>query len=131
MIKDRNSVPMDFDRPQRTATGAKSKMKTEQYPSPSEDNSRLNISRPPYTHDRFINGRLLESKVHMLKLAKLKATVQQLQDTLKESRDFFEYVPVGHLAISNQGEITEVNQTAASMLGFERNDCFIAILRTL
>ena len=98
-----------------------SKMKTGHYPSRTEDKARRAISRPPCTHVRFIDGRLIEFRVYMLKLAKLKVKIQQLQDTLKESRGFIDNAPVGYLAISNRGKITEANLTAASMLGFERN----------
>lgn len=51
--------------------------------------------------------------------------LRQTQVSLEESRgryiDFYDFAPVGYLALTEKGLISEINLTAASLLGADRN----------
>ncbi len=68
---------------------------------------------------------LHELQVQQIELEMQNETLRQTQAALEESRDrymdLYEFAPVSYLTLSNSGLITDINLTAAAMLGENRN----------
>ena len=72
---------------------------------------------------------LHELQVHQIELEMQNETLRHAQTLLETSRDeyrnrftdLYDFAPVGYLSVNSGNLITEVNLTAASMLGIERN----------
>jgi PAS domain S-box-containing protein len=82
------------------------------------------------------NAELLhELQVHQIELEMQSQTLRQAQLALEESRDryieLYEFAPVGYLTLNLGGIITEINLTAATLLGMDRNTLLKKSLRTL
>lgn len=71
-----------------------------------------------------------ELQVHQIELEMQNEALRQSQVALEAARDryldLYEFAPVGYLTLTPSGQISEVNLTAASMLGVERK----ALLRS-
>lgn len=67
---------------------------------------------------------LHQLQVHQIELEMQNEALRQSQLALEESRDryidFYDFSPVGYLTLTEQGLVTEINLTGASMLGMDR-----------
>ncbi|MCX6913005.1 MAG: hypothetical protein NT167_08165, partial [Verrucomicrobia bacterium] len=67
----------------------------------------------------------LDLEVHQIELemqnTSLLATQAELQAALEHFADFYEFAPVGYLSLKPDGEIRQLNLTAATLLGAERS----------
>lgn len=71
-------------------------------------------------------GKLVhELQVHQVELQMQNDELRRIEQELTESRakysDLYDFAPVGYITCDSQGTILEVNLTACSMLGVERN----------
>lgn len=68
-----------------------------------------------------------ELHAHQIELAMQNAALRHTQLELEESRDryaeLYEFAPVGYLALTIEGRISEINLTATTLLGSERAQC--------
>ena len=76
-----------------------------------------------------------ELRVHQIELKMQNEALRQAQQALEESRDryvdLYEFAPVGYLTLSASGMIAEINLTAVTLLGLERDKLLHKSLRTL
>jgi len=70
-------------------------------------------------------GRLHELQVHQIELEMQNEQLRQNQCVLEESRDLYMdlygFVPIGYITLTRLGMISEINLTAAVLLGVEQN----------
>ncbi len=114
-------------------------MSPEQYSQKMRDHLRVVaeeqlVNRPPAEIPIRSDRELLhELQVHQIELEVQNEALRQAQQALEESRDRFvdlyEFAPVGYLTLSAEGLITEVNLTAVTLLGVERNKLLNRSLR--
>jgi signal transduction histidine kinase len=92
---------------------------------PETTESQLVNLSSAYEATELSNTKLLhELRVHQIELEMQNESLQQMQIELEKSRDsyfnLYQFAPVGYLTLSNEGIITNINQTATTLLGKER-----------
>ena len=74
--------------------------------------------------DPSVQKLLQELQVHQIELEIQNENLRQAQIALEESRDrfvdFFEFAPVAHLTLTDQGLVADINLTGAELLGVAR-----------
>jgi len=97
--------------------------------------ARLANMPPPEMSARPAEELLHELRVHQIELEMQNEALRQAQLALGESRDryvdLYEFAPVGYLTLTPDGMIAEINLTAVTLLGQERNKLLHKSLRTL
>jgi len=77
---------------------------------------------------------LHELRVHQIELEMQNEALRQAQLELSESRDLYvdlyEFAPVGYLTLTQEGMVAQINLTAVTLLGRERNKLLNKSLRT-
>jgi diguanylate cyclase (GGDEF)-like protein/PAS domain S-box-containing protein len=85
----------------------------------------LTDSSPPKNMAQSAEELLHELRVHQVELEMQNEALRQTQQALEESRDryidLYEFAPVAYLTLSEKGLITELNLTAVTLMGQERN----------
>jgi PAS domain-containing protein len=65
-----------------------------------------------------------ELEVHQIELEMQNEELRRAQEELEAARDkyadFYDFAPVGYLAVSENGQVLEANLTIARLLGMER-----------
>ena len=91
----------------------------------SEAEARLAGSLPAKTPARSAEELLYELQVHQIELEMQNEELRRAQEALEKSRDhyveFFDFAPVGYITLDEKGVITEINLTASTLLGVDRN----------
>jgi len=97
--------------------------------------AQLANRQPPEATARSAEELLHELRVHQIELEMQNETLRQAQQALEASRDRFvdlyEFAPVGYLTLTAEGMISEINLTAVTLLGRERDKLLNRSLRTL
>ncbi len=97
--------------------------------------AKLANTPPPEISERPAEELLHELRVHQIELEMQNEALRLAQLALGESRDryidLYEFAPVGYLTLTSDGMIAEINLTAVSLLGRERNKLLNKSLRTL
>ena len=75
--------------------------------------------------DRPAEELLHELRVHQIELDMQREELLHFQIALEESRDhyidFYDFAPVGYIALTDDGRISEINLAGAALLGVERS----------
>jgi len=97
--------------------------------------TQLANSQPHEVTTRPAEELLHELRVHQIELEMQNEALRQAQQALEESRDRFvdlyEFAPVGYLTLTAEGMIAEINLTAVTLLGRERDKLLNKSLRSL
>jgi len=97
--------------------------------------AQLANSQPSEVSVRPAEELLHELRVHQIELEMQNEALRKAQQALEDSRDRFielyEFAPVGYLTLTADGMISEINLTAVTLLGRERNKLINKSLRTL
>jgi len=95
----------------------------------------LLANQPPEASARPAEELLHELRVHQIELEMQNEDLRQTQQALRESHDRFvdlyDFAPVGYLSLNAEGMIAEINLTAVTLLGRERNNLLNRSLRIL
>ena len=79
---------------------------------------------PESTSPKDVMSTLHELQVHQIELEMQNNELRRLQTKMEASQsryfDLYDLAPVGHLTISEQGQIIEANRAAAILLGVDR-----------
>ena len=95
-------------------------------PDPLRTEAEVRLARAPLAEiaPRSAEELLHELRVHQIELQMQNETLRQAQITLEESRDryvdLYDFAPVGYLTLTQEGLISEINITGATLLGEER-----------
>lgn len=97
--------------------------------------AQLANSQPLEVTVRPAEELLHELRVHQIELEMQNEALRQAHEALEESRDRFvdlyEFSPVGYLTLTVDGMIAEINLTAVTLLGRERNKLLNRSFRSL
>nr|WP_026600365.1 ATP-binding protein [Methylomonas sp. 11b] len=97
--------------------------------------AQLTNSQPTELSARSTEELLHELCVHQIELEMQNETLRRAQQELEESRnrfvDLYEFSPVGYLTLTTEGMIAQINLTAVTLLGRERNKLIDKCLRSL
>jgi len=93
------------------------------------DEAEENLARSPkFTHElksKTPEKLIHELQVHQIELEMQAEELRNAKQALEESRDkyldLYEFAPIGYLTLSDKALITDVNLTATTLLGVERN----------
>ncbi|MDX1812913.1 MAG: PAS domain S-box protein, partial [Gammaproteobacteria bacterium] len=73
-------------------------------------------SRPDTLENALTELRTLQAKLNRQNL-ELQASQQSLHETLDHFTEFYDFAPIGYLSFDSNGNILNINRTAAEMLG--------------
>lgn len=85
------------------------------------------LSKHPLPKRKLPIDQLIEElQIHQIELEMQNESLRQAQAELEQSRDryrdLYEYSPIGYMTLNRLGVINEINLTAATMLGRDRNE---------
>ncbi len=86
----------------------------------SEAEAKLNRTPLPDASSRSAEELLHELHVYQIELEMQNETLRQAKTALESYVDLYEFSPVGYLTLTSVGLISEINLTAAKLLGVER-----------
>lgn len=86
----------------------------------SETEAKLNRTPLPDASSRSAEELLHELHVYQIELEMQNETLRQAKTALESYVDLYEFSPVGYLTLTSVGLISEINLTAAKLLGVER-----------
>ncbi len=86
----------------------------------SEAEAKLNRTPLPDASSRLAEELLHELHVYQIELEMQNETLRQAKTALESYVDLYEFSPVGYLTLTSVGLISEINLTAAKLLGVER-----------
>jgi len=90
----------------------------------AEESLKLEHYRPSDTRLNEATSLIHELRVHQIELEMQNEELRRVQSDLEISRsryaDLYDYAPVGYLTLNKQGQIVDLNLTAAGQLGIER-----------
>ena len=107
----------------KKATGKKPEVETLQ--RRAEDLLKEKKHKADLTADRIDQKKLIhELQVHQIELEmqneELNRTREEVEEVLAKYTDLYDFAPVGYLTFDEKGLISELNLTAARLLGMER-----------